>query len=451
MEYCKYHPLTAATYHCEHCQISLCDHCIDDDPEYPEPRCFVCGGEVDSLGSADIAPFWRRLDSAFQYPMNKQTILLIMIASVLTSIGAFIGGITGFCISLAITAITTKYSFLCLQGTTMGVLRAPDMNEAFSGGFKIIWHIIVILIVISLMISGVERVFGGLVAVLFLIFWIVCLPAVFINYARFEDIGPAINPIEIGRLVVTLGSAYLLLLLFITIMMASVGTLHEILDEQFYFFSAVLQSIVSYYYLIVIFHLMGYLIFQKQKALGFSSRLESSTPSDQRSEKNRVLSKVDILTKEGDFEGALATFKQGTKIVINDYDFYSRFFDFLCGIKRIKEIDNLLVDYLAILKNYGRENLLTTVYQRILLLDKQYVPASPEVRYQLALGCFDSGKSLFVVKLLNGLHRDFPDYKELIPAYELMAKALDDLPNKEHQAEKFRGLVRQLKGASTQD
>ena len=449
MAYCKYHPLTASTYHCESCQINQCDHCVDDDPEHPEPHCFVCAGAVDSLGATDIAPFWRRLDRAFHYPMNKQTMMLIFIASLLASMGAFIGGITGFCLSLIVTAITTKYSFLCLQRTTDGGVTAPDMNEAFSGGFKIILHIIFILIGISLMIVGVERLFGGLASVLFSIFWMVCLPAVFINYARFEQIGPAINPIEIGRLVFTLGGAYLLLLLFIAIMIASVGTLHQILEEQVYFFSAILQSIVSYYYLIVIFHLMGYLIFQKQKILGFTSRLESSEHSAGRSSQNRMLANIDVLTKEGQFDGACVTFKQGLQAFPTSYELHSRFFDFLYGLNKLDELDAVWPTYLDLLCRRGRETHASTAYQRLLLLDKHYQPTSPDVRYRIAQACFEAGKSVLVVKLLNGLHRDDPQYKALIPAYELMAKALDDLPNKREQAEKLRRMMRQLAHHST--
>jgi len=71
------------------------------------------------------------------------------------------------------------------------------------------------------------------------------------------------------------------------------------------------------------------------------------------------------------------------------------------------------------------------------------------VRYRIAQACFEAGKSVLVVKLLNGLHRDDPQYKALIPAYELMAKALDDLPNKREQAEKLRRMMRQLAHHST--
>ena len=445
MDYCKYHPLAASTYHCGECEVSQCDHCVDDNEAHTDVRCFVCGSTLESLGSGnDVAPFWRRLDHAFHYPMNKQALLLILIASVLTSAGAFMGGVIGFFISLITTAAITKYSFLCLQNTAEGGVTPPEANEAFQGGFKIILQIIIILLGITAMIIAMGSVLGDMAAVLFSIFWLVCLPAVFINYARFEAIGPALNPIEVGRLVIALGGAYLLLLLFIMIMIASVGTINQILDERFYFFSALLQSVVSYYYLIVIFHLMGYLIFQKQRTLGFVSRMESDDSDGSRSSKALILAKIEVLSKEGDFKQVLKTFKEAIELYPNDYDLGSRYFDYLWGIKDLNEVEVYLPAYLGLLKKSGRASLAATAYQRILLIDSSYKPSHAELRFELAEHCFEAGKMVLVLKLINGLHRDHPTYVKLVAAYELMAKALDEMPNKAIQAEKCRQLAKKI-------
>lgn len=447
MDYCKYHPLVSSTYHCEHCQISQCDSCVEHIEESNEHRCFVCGASLESLGAgSDVAPFWRRLDSAFQYPMNKQTLLLIIIASGLATVSAAIGGLLGFILSLTVTAVMTKYSFVCLQSTTNGEAQAPEPQEAFSGGFRMLLHIVIILIGISVMIAGVHQIFGPLISTLFSLFWMISLPAVFINYARFEEILPALNPIEIGRLVITLGRAYLMLLLFIMIMLASVGTLHQLLESQLSFFSAIPESIVSYYYLIVTFHLMGYLLFQKQRVLGFTSRLDSSLDEqEERSQKEHLLAKINVLVKEGEFDEVLRCFKEGMTGNPNDLELHNRFFDFLVGMKNIHEIDIFLPVYVELLKNNGHTKLSSTSYQRILVLDMNYIPSLAITRYQLAQSCFHSGKEKLTVKLLNGLHRDEPEFADLIPAYELMAKALDNLPNREKHAEKCRQLITSLK------
>lgn len=78
MDYCKYHPLDGATYACRACNSHQCDKCVDD--EHNAAHCFVCGAVLESLGSANtVEPFWRRLKEAFKYPVNTNSMSLIVI------------------------------------------------------------------------------------------------------------------------------------------------------------------------------------------------------------------------------------------------------------------------------------------------------------------------------------------------------------------------------------
>lgn len=71
MDYCKYHPLTAATYYCDACDTKTCDTCCDD--EKIKLRCFSCSKQLESLGAVNYArPFWRRLEESFRYPLKTQ-------------------------------------------------------------------------------------------------------------------------------------------------------------------------------------------------------------------------------------------------------------------------------------------------------------------------------------------------------------------------------------------
>lgn len=443
MDYCKYHPVSEATYVCKSCDIAQCDHCVDEGDT--PVRCFVCGGELESLGLGEsVAPFWRRLDQCFAYPMKKETLMLIAVASIVAAIGASIGGLLGIILSVIVTAITTKYSFLCLQQTASGNMQAPEVSEAYSGGLTIIIHIIAILIGISLMVYGVANTLGDMAAALFLLFWFFCLPAVFINYARFEEILPAINPIEVVRLVLQLGGSYLLLLLFITIMVASIGTLNQLL-EDFYFFSTILQSVVSYYYWIVIYHLMGYLIFQKQRSLGYVSRLENESDVHYRSEKSHLIAKIEVMAKEGMFHELSEVFRVALKKYPNDLEIFNRYFDFLCALHKKSDLDKFWPDYLTCLEKNGRTEQVPGLLQRILHFDPDYLPATAIIRYKLAVQVVEQGKPSVAIKLINGLHRDHPKFDKLPEAYLLMADALEEIPDKQPQAKKCRVMANKLK------
>ena len=446
MEYCKYHPVEAATYSCTHCNIRQCDHCVD--ASAGSVRCFVCRRELENQGPGDsIVPFWRRLDKCFSYPMTMQTLLLIILASAVSALAASAGGLQSFVILLVVSAVTTKYGFLCLQQTAAGKMDAPDVSEAYSGGIKLIIHIILIVLGIVFMVLAVANVLGQFAALAFSVFWLCCLPAVFINYARFEEIGAAINPVKVAHLVLQLRGAYLLLLLFITIMILSVGTLNQLFDGQDVL-SAALQSVVSYYYWIVIFHLMGYLLFQKQGVLGYVSRLDSDGDVHNRSDKQHTMARIGVLAKEGMFTELSSELKTALKKYPDDIGIYDRYFDYLCALHKTAELDKFWLAYLQCLEKSGGTPKVAGLMLRILHFAPDYLPASAEVRFKLAGILLKQGKPALSVRLINRLHRDYPGFEHLAEAYFIMADALDELPEKQVQAEKCRLLANKLKTRS---
>ncbi len=443
MEYCKYHPESDATYRCADCQVGQCDHCVDESAG--SLRCFVCRRELENQGPGEsVVPFWRRLDKCFSYPMAKQTLLLIIVASVVSALGASMDGLQSFILLFVVSAVTTKYGFLCLQQTAAGNMTAPDVSDAYSGGVRLIFHIIMIFLGIIFMILAMANALGQTAAIVFSVFWLCCLPAVFINYARFEAIGSAINPVEVVRLVLQLRGAYLLLLLFITIMIASVGTLSQLFDGEDVL-SAALQSVVSYYYWIVIFHLMGYLLFQKQRVLGYVSHLESEGDVHNRSEKQHTLARIGVLAKEGMFTELSSEFKTALKKYPDDIGIYDRYVDYLCALHKTAELDKFWLAYLSCLEKCGRMSQVSGVLLRILNVAPDYLPVSAEVRFKLAGILLKQGKPALSVKLINRLHRDHPRFEQLSEAYFLMADALEELPEKQVQADKCRILANKLK------
>jgi hypothetical protein len=102
MEYCKYHPLESATYHCINCQTYHCDDCCQFANRTAFADCYMCGSELSSLGSSNnITPFWRRLQESFTYPINFDTIFLIIGLAVLSAFTSYIP--FGFLIQLLLT------------------------------------------------------------------------------------------------------------------------------------------------------------------------------------------------------------------------------------------------------------------------------------------------------------------------------------------------------------
>ncbi len=100
--------------------------------------------------------------------------------------------------------------------------------------------------------------------------------------------------------------------------------------------------------------------------------------------------------------------------------------------------------YLEFLLRKKRFDRLTSTFKQITLLVPDYLPDSPVVRVQLATFLRQQGDLKVAVKMLNGMHKLYPDYSDLPAAYTLLAECLNDLPNMQAQAEKCRQMAVQL-------
>lgn len=447
MDYCSYHPLAPATYRCPFCHTSNCDHCADEGYRDGDVSCFSCRQPLEHLGAANVAtPFWRRLQESFRYPLSANALVLITGVAVLGIIASHLP--FALLWLLMLNGAFLKYCFSCLQNTAAGQLRPPDITEAYSGGLLVMFHQVVMLAVAGGSVIAAGYYLGLQAAIALGILLVFACPAVFILYGLTGSLFDAMNPLNILRLITSVGLPYGLLLAFAMIMSASVGLISQLIGEHLFALSTLLQSMVASYYTIVMFHIMGYMIFQYQGALGFTAREDFGEGPNVRSDRDRLAAQISIRLKEGDYNQVVALFDEALKLFPMDREFNRQRFEFFYATKRA--LADAASRYLKFLYDSGQEHMLAMVYKRVLLLSPNYMPENAHLRHHLAAACWESGDSRAAVKLINGMHKLFPDYPHLVQAYELMADALEDLPNQSQQAEKCRQFIQRLRQLDTQ-
>lgn len=442
MTHCKYHPIQAATYHCTDCNIECCDQCIDIDRKNA-PRCIHCQHPLDSLGASNSAiPFWRRLPETFRYPVNTETGILLVVVSFLTSVLGYVP--LGLLWVLMLSGAFFKYSMSCLEKTAQGDMSPPDISSAYGGGLSLLFQLFLILAVMAGVTIGAYTLFGSAIGGLLGTFLVIALPAVMINFAITESVGQALNPGSAVRIIKAVGLPYGILMGFILIMFSSVSVIGSWLGDEPSVWLSTLHSLVSNYYTLVVFHMMGYMIFQYQREFGFYARHRSHSDLVIPTDLERLRTKIDINLKEGQFDQVLHLYSQGLKSYPGDSALYSGAFNFICGIKHREHIGSFSDGYFLHLKSIQRLDLIRSVYKRTLLIDSAYVPNRPLVRHLVAKSCFDCGDYNQSIKLLNGLHKHHPDYFDLTNAYLLMADALEQLPQLADKADPYRRLAEKI-------
>ncbi len=443
MEYCKYHPVEAATYQCTNCRTFNCDDCCHYTGRNSLASCYLCRNELGSLGvSNNVTPFWRRLQESFTYPVNFESILLIVGLAVLSTVANYMP--FSFLINLLLTSALLKYSFSCLENTSHGVLEAPDVTQAYGGGFGLALQVIFMVIAILGIIWVTNYFLGSMLASLVAIVLIAGFPAMIINFAMTENFIQALNPMSMLSMMASIGLPYGLLLAFILIMSGSVGVISQFIGHDFSLVSSILQSIVSNYYTVVIFHMMGYMIYQYQDELGIERIRVIRNEKPRKTLFQDNLSHIDILLKEGKLEEAIVMYDEVILSNPEEKNLKSNFFELLLVTKSSKDLDRFAPKYFDYLLQSNSEDKLPISYKRVIKVNPKFNPETAEQRFKLALICQRRGDSKSVIRLINGLHKSHPTFNQLLEAYTVMANALDDLPNMQAQAQQCRKLIAAL-------
>ncbi len=444
MAFCKYHPLSAAAYECQICQIFSCELCVNNSPLERDARCYLCEQKVErKIAASHLTPFWRRLQESFRYPMNKSSLTLIISVAVLTPIVFYLP--FAFIFYLALMGTLFKYGFSCLKNTAEGNLTAPDLNEAYQGGLGIAGKLIFMIFMMIATVYGCYQLLGPVFGDVVGIIMVIGFPAILIGFGLTEDIFEAVNPMNMFRLITTVGLPYGLLLAFIMIMSGSVGVINELIGDSLAVVSTVLQSIVLNYYLIVIMHIMGYMIFQYHNELGFLSDTDGLVCDVQKTDKEELMAKIQVHLKEGFYQEVNKLFILGLKSHVNDKDIYKGYFDFLIAIKDPIQLNLFASKYFNFLQVSNQHDRITNTYKQILSINLKYIPETAELRYLLAKYCRQNGEPKLAINLLNGFYKVYPDFEFLVEVYQLLAESFEDLHNQTEQALKCRQFVEKLK------
>lgn len=443
MSHCKYHPLAPATYYCRACQINTCDQCCGEHNQAGDEdsrRCFICFKPMTYLGAAhSVEPFWRRLDKIYRYGLAPQPLIAIVVCSVLSALSLY-----EWWLAIIPALLMTRYSFHCLDETARGKLRAPNFSESFTGGLLLIGQLFAILFVAFASLAAATQFVGPELTFLIALAELFALPAVFILLAINGTLSESLNPSNIMRLIASCGAAYIVMLLFVFVMIASVELLSAMIGEGHAFIQFTTSSIISNYYTIIVFHLMGYLVFQKQDALGFYAG-DSEQTREPRSETDISLAQIEVLVKEGHYDHALDLYRELLPKNYNNLSLWQKCLRLMCIVGSKKQIARMADQILPRLLSRNDEFAVSKAYRDIKDAYPAYLPEDGELRVRLAQILFNLGDYRAVAGLLNNFHKDYQDKPLINQAYTLLANALERIPGLEEKAKSYHNYLSRLR------
>jgi len=213
----------------------------------------------------------------------------------------FSSGLLAGLSALFVLLLQFKYGFNVITAMSEGEFQAPSLLATFNeGGYDLVikqFAIVAFMFVATLMVSSeLSPVLGFPLGV----FFVLVLPMSTIVLARERSLGAALNPVILVTSVYRIGWAYLLVYLYLLMMFGSSLTFGQMAYEFAGSRAAqVITSASGYYFALVMYSLMGYMMYQYRHKLAIGSAdLELVVAPEASGEDPRI----HVLLQQGEYQ-----------------------------------------------------------------------------------------------------------------------------------------------------
>lgn len=466
---CKYHPQRTARWACEHCHINFCSACLSkENPEGP-PACPLCRDPALEMDNVDLVPpFWNRLPSFFTTPLQSQPAALLV---VLTLLSALVGyrSFSALLVQLVLLLLFYKYAYALLSHRARGHDQAPALRQALSGdGLDLALKQFAVFVLLFIPLGIIGNLLGAVAGMVYYMLVMVCLPASIMALAVEHSIAAAINPSVLFGMISRIGMPYLALFFLLGTLSSGPNVVLDLLTDHLGSDFIALQDmqegeidpaeaeritgaymdtifaiiipvavLLNGYFTLVMFALMGYVLFQYHHRLGLQVDVDVETlaATDARlAQEHPLLGDVEALIQEGRLEQAVTLLRARVLHNPGERALRDRFHRLLALTGDIKRLTGHGAEYIGLLLNSTDRAKAVQVWRDCKQVDPDFSLDSPDQVYPLAQTMFSVGDYRSVVALGNGFHKRYPGHADIPRLYLLVARALSEGLNQEHKA-----------------
>lgn len=294
--------------------------------------CPKCNIETEFLGvNSLVTPFWQNLPHFFTYPLSKDGLLVIGGYGLGFGLLGLLdkAGLHFFAFALSMVFLLLFFSLIgycnfLFHHTMKGKLTPPGIDHP-DYEFFTFDHIKQILIWLLLNAIGASFLLEVPVPFNLVLYETgkVILPAIFILLIVNNRLAFSLNPLRLAAFIQQLGlKNYLLLYLFTSFLLGASDTIQYLfykLDIESSFIASVIGHSAQAYYLIILYHMLGYVVLQFHHKLGwevnYANFLHSNNKEILESNKNidPILNDARFLLGESKPEEALDLIRTETK------------------------------------------------------------------------------------------------------------------------------------------
>jgi tetratricopeptide (TPR) repeat protein len=369
---------------------------------------------------------------------------------------------------ILITFFTLKYGYVILEHTAEGKLSPPTISAKALGKGNNLPLQQVVVFVLMFFIAGWAFTVSTVVGIIALLVILLSAPASVMVMALEKNILKAMNPLTLMGIISRVGGPYFILYGFLLLLSAGAGIAKGLLAPILPLgLLVIMGTFLSGYFTLIMFNMMGYIVYQYHEELGFDGVYEFEDSQETGNDKtDPFLSEINILIAEGMIDDAKKRLKRTLdESHLEVLDYHQRYFDLLLLSKDKKALGEHGEPYIKALiystqpdKTIGKA---VDVYADCLKLKPDFYLSQGNDTYELAETANRKGKYDLALRMVNKFAQRYPDDLNEFPnafgkqqkkknpaipkAYFLAAKILFERKHQDAQATKIlTSLLRQF-------
>ena len=397
-------------------------------------------------------PFWRQLPRIFTYPAHGDAMTRIIAFSIAAGVAkTFIlfGSIFSILLWVAIWLGFLKYCFGILERTARGHLNPAEIyiNESTGADRRPIKQFAIFIFFIALA-AAAGVLFGELALQVGFVVAALMIPSAIMVLAMEESLRAAVNPVRILATIAGIGLPYLALCAFLFLLMQSSGHLQQALDLLLPgWLAAVLADMVTMYFMVSMYYLMGYALYQNHAALGIDVQVDTAMAARavtrKPGEPSLLGPETQGLVAEGKLEAAAARVEERLRREWDNNRLHDQYHKLLLLAGEPKPIVKHVNEYAAKLVREKKGARAVEVYEAGRSKVPDLALHDPELHLPLARQASELRRDATAFELLRGFDKRFPGHADIPGVYMLAATILLERQNQYAMAQKiFQSVVR---------
>ncbi len=377
----------------------------------------------------DVTAFWQRLPLFFRYPLHWEPLLYMTLLAMATLLGFVLPIPSPFdhlLVHFGVWLAFVRYAYKTLDQTAQGLLT-PEQHQAHGDKERdsLPYKQFAIFIVVGFVLGLAESV-GGLVFGVALIFSVLALPASVMILSITRSFRAGLNPFAAVGMMRVIGLPYLGLCAFLFLLSASQQMLLvSLLPRLPGWLLLPALNFVAMYFTLIMFNMMGYVVFQYHHLLGVQVSAKASAaggkPEAKGSEGGDAIGR---LIGAGQIDEALDLAYEAQRMAPEDVVAHGRYHKLLALASRDERLLSHAKRYLGLLLNRGQGDDALQLYRAMQERDAAFEPEQPAQLLSLAEAARRRREFPQALALVKGFDKRFPRHAEIPAVYLFAARVL---------------------------